>query len=71
MNKLFEWTAIATSFFAVLSAAQVALQISLDWHPDWEPSLFVACLYLSGICGGVCIASAILGCFKKKQEKPN
>ena len=69
MKKLFEWTAIATSFFALASAAQLALQMSLeDWHPDWEPSLFVACLYLGGICGGLCIASAIIGSLKRKNS---
>lgn len=70
MSKLFQWSAIATSSFALLAGFSVFVNDS-DWAEDWSGEACVAFVFLAAICGATCIVSAIFRFFKKGKEFPN
>jgi hypothetical protein len=70
MNKLFQWSAIATSSF-VLLAALLMLGGNTEYGIDWEECFFFASTILAPICAAVCLTSAIVGFFIEKKKKSN
>jgi hypothetical protein len=70
MNKIFQWSAIATSSF-VLLAALLMLGGNTEYGIDWEECFFIASTILAPICAIVCLTSAIVGFFYRKEEESN